>query len=256
MSTSVGRQVVFLIVCSGMFYSAARTRAGLDNEVLPAPGLRPDNADLSLVSMLSSVSYTKPVHDPWFLALKEFQSYDQTARKSHTMFIPEIPGKVMACTLQVSSYLDHHSYSRVNISQDQYCIKTPSGNQCSDLNSRPLNITSKDFPTATPLQLSVLQLLVESSKAMGFSRTSEVLAAKQVQSDGSISVQLPPDQWITEAKWMESFVWASLQITLSDFAVGPSVRDPDVVKYVIKPTSTGDKQLCGMQKMRKAGGFV
>ena len=140
--------------------------------------------------------------------------------------------------------------------QHQYCIKTVSGDQCSKLDSRPLIMTSQDWPKASSLQLSLLQLLVDSSKAMGFSRASQVLASKSVLTGGTVSVQIPPDQWITEARAMEAAVWAAMQITLADYAVGPSVRDPDVADYVIKPETPGYKQLCTTQKMRKAGGFV
>jgi hypothetical protein len=55
---------------------------------------------------------------------------------------------------------------------------------------------------------------------------------------------------------MESFVWASTQALVKDYAIGPGLRTPDVSDWVIKPTGDGDKQLCRSQKMRKAGGFV
>jgi hypothetical protein len=55
---------------------------------------------------------------------------------------------------------------------------------------------------------------------------------------------------------MESFVWASTQVLMSDYAIGPGLRSPDVSDYVIPPSDSGDKQLCKSQKMRKAGGFV
>ena len=47
-----------------------------------------------------------------------------------------------------------------------------------------------------------------------------------------------------------------LQTRFADFAMGPSVRESDVSKAYTYPTSEGGKLLCGVQKMRKAGGFV
>lgn len=77
-----------------------------------------------------------------------------------------------------------------------------------------------------------------------------------VRRDGVVAGQVPRDQWTIEAEGMESFVWTALQIAVADYAIGPSLRSPDIADNVTVPTTSGDKQLCGTQKMRKAGGFV
>jgi hypothetical protein len=101
-----------------------------------------------------------------------------------------------------------------------------------------------------------MQLLVESSQMSNLVNVNEVKVGEEVQPDGVITTKIPPDQWITEVEGMESFVWASLQVSIADYAIGVSVRSPDLAEYVVKPTSVGDKELCASQKMRKAGGFV
>lgn len=73
--------------------------------------------------------------------------------------------------------------------------------------------------------------------------------------DGVIAA-LPTDQWIHELQSWESIVWATHQVILADYAIGPAVRDPLSESIVLPPTNSGGKQLCGMQKMRKPGGFV
>lgn len=85
---------------------------------------------------------------------------------------------------------------------------------------------------------------------------SEVLVKSMVRRDGYVAGQIPSDQWMVEAKGMESFVWTALQIAVADYAIGPSLRSPDIADNVTVPTTPGEKQLCGTQRMRKAGGFV
>jgi hypothetical protein len=77
-----------------------------------------------------------------------------------------------------------------------------------------------------------------------------------VDSNRIVRGPIPSDQWITEVQRWEAFVWASSQVAIADYAIGPSIRDPGVVNNVIRPETTGDKELCGSMKMRKAGGFV
>jgi hypothetical protein len=138
----------------------------------------------------------------------------------------------------------------------QFCINTGSGQDCSKPDSLPSSVTAKSWPRASPVQLSAIRLLVEANYGIGLAQNTEVLASKAVQAGGLIAIQVPEDQWIAEARAMESFVWASSQVYVSDYAIGPGVRSPELTDYVTQPVTSGDKQLCGSQKMRKAAGFV
>jgi hypothetical protein len=119
-----------------------------------------------------------------------------------------------------------------------------------------LNITAEGWKEASPLQLAVLQLLIMSSHYVDLTAIGTVKAQDMVSNDGVVRAQIPSDQWISEIQRWEAIVWASSQVVISDYAIGPSIRDPGIAEYVIEPTTTADKRLCGSLKMRKAGGFV
>lgn len=71
-----------------------------------------------------------------------------------------------------------------------------------------------------------------------------------------IPSKIPNDQWITEVEGWESYSWSSLQILMTDYAIGPKARDPQGQGYEMAPQTDGDRQLCGAQRMKKNGGFV
>jgi hypothetical protein len=120
----------------------------------------------------------------------------------------------------------------------------------------PLNINSEDWKEASPLQLSALQLTSLVIQYIHFAAVDSVKVNGFATEDSIVGAQIPPDQWVHEIKRMEAIVWASSQVSVADFAVGPSVRNPAIAEYVIGPTSEGDKELCQLLKVRKAGGFV
>jgi len=93
---------LYLTESRGIFYSLARERGGLSNELEPVAGMRPDDADLAFMSLLTSVVYQRPVHDPWFLALKEMTAYDSTSQENNTVYLSNSPVTAMGCTIQVS----------------------------------------------------------------------------------------------------------------------------------------------------------
>lgn len=69
-------------------------------------------------------------------------------------------------------------------------------------------------------------------------------------------VALPDDQWAIEMGRFKAHALAGLQIAVADYAIGAKVRDPLAGPYTRQPETAGEKQLCGMQKMRKSGGFA
>jgi hypothetical protein len=120
----------------------------------------------------------------------------------------------------------------------------------------PLNINPEDWKEASPLQLSALQLTSLVIQCIHFAAIDSVKVNDFVSNDGMVGTQIPPDQWVREIERMEAIVWASSQVSVADFAVGPSVGNPIIAEYVVGPTSEGDKELCQSLKVRKAGGFV
>jgi hypothetical protein len=83
------------------FYSAARKRVGIANTYEPLEGIERDDSDITIIALTSTVKYTKPVYDPWFLALKETILYDTTQRKNETYYLPNSPYRAMGCIAQV-----------------------------------------------------------------------------------------------------------------------------------------------------------
>lgn len=109
---------------------------------------------------------------------------------------------------------------------------------------------------ASPVQVAALQLMIEANRVTFIGQASDLRASRLMLRDGVVTSQVPSDQWINEVEGLDSVIWASLQTLVADYAIGPGVRTAELEEYVVKPTSPGDKQLCGAQKMRKPGGFV
>lgn len=68
--------------------------------------------------------------------------------------------------------------------------------------------------------------------------------------------RVPDDQWIQELVWWESVSWASIQIFLTDLAVGMGKEDGFNLQLPTDSLSATEKQLCDMQRMRAPSGFV
>lgn len=141
--------------------------------------------------------------------------------------------------------------------QYQYCFRTTAGDQCTGLDGHvhdPEEVGTA-FQNTSSVQLSALKLLIASARRFTLILNSEKLL-ESWQQGNLITKQVPPDQCIIETRAMEAAVWSALQVSLSDYAIGPSIRSPEQEQYISKPNTTGDMQLYHSQRMRKAGGFV
>lgn len=67
---------------------------------------------------------------------------------------------------------------------------------------------------------------------------------------------LPSDQWVREILKWENLIWTSRKVLVSDYAIGYSARVDTIQDFIRKDLRPGERQLCGMQRMRKTGGFV
>jgi hypothetical protein len=114
----------------------------------------------------------------------------------------------------------------------------------------------EDWEGASPVQIAALQLMINAHHIVMMHQANYVRASKFMLEDGNIASQIPSTQWIKEVEGFDSFMWASLQTLVADYAIGPSVRTAELQEYIIKPKTLGEKYLCGAQKMRKPGGFV
>jgi len=84
----------------------------------------------------------------------------------------------------------------------------------------------------------------------------DLLKAKDLAGGTGYIPSLPDDQWIQEVTRWEAFVWATLQTAITDYAVGPSVREPSARAHIRNVTNDGEKELCRALRMKRSGGFV
>jgi hypothetical protein len=110
------------------------------------------------------------------------------------------------------------------------------------------------FPEANPLQKQILRLLVTSSYVFNLANVPiDVLAGSFDNPD--LDNGLPDDQWVKELTRWQREILASLQVTVADYAIGPENRDL-LAGHHLPPYTDAEKQLCGLQKMRKSGDVV
>lgn len=78
-------------------------RTGGEQTWEPLEGLQSRDADVTFFGLVASVDYERPVHDPWFLALRRQVLYDRVSRENRTVHRPSSPVRALACNEQVKS---------------------------------------------------------------------------------------------------------------------------------------------------------
>jgi len=127
---------------------------------------------------------------------------------------------------------------------------------CTELRGRPEDdINTESFPGANELQLHVIKQLRQSAEIYNIA-TPERFEAQELATNAGIVESLADDHWIQELQTWESIVWAGHQLDIADYAIGATVRNPSAEKLILPPSTSEEKRLCKMQKMRKPGGFV
>jgi hypothetical protein len=110
------------------------------------------------------------------------------------------------------------------------------------------------FPQANEIQKTILRLLSTSAWLFNIGTVAEDLLAGSID-DPNHQYGLPDNQWILEVERWEKHILASLQVAFTDYSIGPGIRDVAFPVFE-KPRSEAEKQLCGMQKMKKTGDVV
>jgi len=128
---------------------------------------------------------------------------------------------------------------------------------CTDFGGLPEDVSSQAFPRATELQLAIIDLLRTSSDMVDM-RTfgAGTLNVSSLLALTNEIVALPDDQWVLEMKKFQANVFAGLQLAVADYAIGAKARDPLAGPYTRAPETAGEKELCGIQRMKKSGGFA
>ena len=131
-------------------------------------------------------------------------------------------------------------------STDEYCTK---------LGPRPDLISSTEVPGASDTQIAALQLLANASYLFDL-QTAELRLNASSLVNTYLIPSLPDDQWINEILGWERLIWASLQTTVSDYAVGYTTKVPRLDGNMKRNMSKGERELCNVQRMVKPGGLV
>lgn len=142
--------------------------------------------------------------------------------------------------------------------QFQFCIaRKAKDDLCTPLQGLPSVVDKNTWPEANDLQLVMLQLIRDANLEMDVTTAPlyDYTQAGELIQKGEIP-RLPDDQWKIETIGWEALAYTGIQIRLSDYAIGPKVRDPAADVYMEAPTTPAEKELCGSMKMRKSGGFA
>jgi hypothetical protein len=111
------------------------------------------------------------------------------------------------------------------------------------------------LPEASGVQKALLAVLAQTRDYRSILDSDNYEAAES-RGGWPYIVSLPDDQWTKELKRWESSAWATLQIGIPYFATGPLQGGSWAKGNYTMSKTDGEKTLCGMQKMRKSGGFV
>ncbi|KAJ8117285.1 hypothetical protein OPT61_g1490 [Boeremia exigua] len=234
------------------FMNYTNPLAPVIREFDPRPELRRDNTTLTIIIIgLNAITYENKVNDPLFNATvpMEYAGIDNHGgRPVRDIYFASKLARALACQEQY-----------------QFCYKLPTGeDECTEAGELPLsvflgnlppppNIDFSPFPKANEMQKTIIRLLATSAYEFNIGLVPEDLLAGSLENpDGR---GLPDDQWLRElARWQKQ-VLASLQVAMIDYSIGPGVRDT-AYPFYFEPGSEAEKQLCGMQKMKKSGSVV
>ena len=141
--------------------------------------------------------------------------------------------------------------------QYQFCFgATVAKDTCTELGGKQNEVSNSTYPRANEIQLAIVSLLRNAADMYDIARPARYETQAVLSNFEGFVETLPDDQWNKEIHNWESIVWAAYQTLIADYSIGPTVRDPLAMSYVLPPANDAEKALCGMQKMRKPGGFV
>jgi glutamate formiminotransferase len=209
----------------------------------------------------NAIFYENPVDDPMYSAHISIGMFDSQNNKNVTYYKPDHPMKAAACQQQVSSFSSTSStmHSLTN-PEHQFChARAGKADFCTPFAYRPsYKIEPTDFPDLNnSVQRVVLENLLIATWLYTSSETRSNKVADRQRSHGTAIIESIPDGfWKEEVLAWEQEAMASLQIAMTQYAIGHKVRDEMADRYWLKPTTEGEKKMCKAQKMKKTGGFV
>jgi hypothetical protein len=227
-----------------------------------------NDADLVAIFIAKNeMRYRQPINDPIFAAHRRADTVsDQQRGGNITYYKSDFPISALGCTLQVSSLafvgllrpppLRCERMTNYPL-QYQFCHAQAAGKPdfCSSLTGIP-SLPFKDMFNASSVQVAAMQELAGIMFETDIRTASLDLKVQKLAGNFERLAYLPDDQWVQEVVGWESFLWAHLQTSMVEYAIGKSVRLPDAAPLVKSNLTDGEHKLCGKQKMGNPGGFV
>jgi hypothetical protein len=209
---------------------------------IPLPEMEINDADLVAIFIAKNeMRYRQPINDPIFAAHRRADTVsDQQRGGNITYYKSDFPISALGCTLQY-----------------QFCHAQAAGKPdfCSSLTGIP-SLPFKDMFNASSVQVAAMQELAGIMFETDIRTASLDLKVQKLAGNFERLAYLPDDQWVQEVVGWESFLWAHLQTSMVEYAIGKSVRLPDAAPLVKSNLTDGEHKLCGKQKMGNPGGFV
>ena len=221
---------------------------------LPIPDLRLPNADISLLAIISKVSYSSKVLDPWFRATL---SNDNSLADFNASYI----GSWMTDSWRSWYYPDRILSSLGCTEQYQFCnstsCSTPDGlyaDQAAPHLGLVLNSDQKAtfdlvWNATAGVNINFIPLLLDDQLLLAMDK---VLPSPGQEASGP----LPPNQWEAEVAHIVNVMLAALQRRIVDYVAPPDVAlylstgAVSSLSYITPPDTDSAKRMCNIVRIR------
>jgi hypothetical protein len=242
--------MILMSISSASYYG---THNVSPQEFVPMPDLKVSNADVTLLSISSTIGYTDIVEDPWFRATRT-SNWELT--NSHLNYI--LPYSPPATA--ISYYPDRINSILGCIEQYDFCTST----ECSGLQGLyahytssylNLNMSSKQKATFNLTWAALRGVTLQWGTF--FLRDQMLLAQEKIlDAEQAILAVLPSNQWELETKNLLSAMLAATQLRIYGFASPPNLPlytskgTSSSRAYLTPPGSPEEAQLCSVIRVR------
>ncbi|KAF2200034.1 hypothetical protein GQ43DRAFT_464310 [Delitschia confertaspora ATCC 74209] len=227
---------------SGITWFLGRKNEDGPAPFVPIPELQHEDADTTLLRVkLMATTFIAPSDDFMFPIHQKSPRIDISIAENRTFYIADVPQTIAGCTEQ-------YELCARNGSKGEFCTGLLG------LEQTQAKFENRELPSK--VTESAISFLLQASMTFNAGMTRSLNVSALLSASGIIPA-IPQDQWKTEFNYWVSSGWAQLQTVITDYAIGPKVRDPDTnFPFIYPPSTEADKKLCHMIKMRKSGGIV
>lgn len=215
----------------------------------PIPQLfRPDGELLVVFLSGNGVLFSSPSPDPWYRGTKEGKSYrERGSNRLMTLYETQEAASPLACLHQAQFCDGSLRCGPLASFVDAAAGAAPLFNSTAEV-AMPENVVKPQGETASRFVWFIVSVVQgASSLASGVaSLGSDTLQAKQYLFGGVVLDSLR-HQWRSDVSHWYAMMLASIQETFVSMASKPA--DPDLERYLIRPTNTWAQDMCDNQKI-------